>query len=94
MAEAQALPIETESLDILEELEKRIDRAVAEIQKLRLEKDELKKLVKEMEQQQKELREKSFQSDNLSREVEESRQKIHETAAQIEQIILKLDKAF
>jgi FtsZ-binding cell division protein ZapB len=81
-------------MEILQELEKRIERAVTEIHKLRAEKDELKKLVKDLEQQNKDLREQAARAEGLSEAVETSQARIDDTARQIEQIILKLDKAF
>jgi hypothetical protein len=81
-------------MDVLLELEKRIDRALAEITKLRSEKDELKKLVKELERQNKEMREKADQSETLAEAAQSSQAKMDDAARHIEQIILKLDKAF
>jgi FtsZ-binding cell division protein ZapB len=81
-------------MEILQELEKRIERAITEINKLRAEKDELKKLVKDLEQQNKELREQAARAGDLSEAVETSQARMDDAARQIEQIILKLDKAF
>jgi predicted nucleic acid-binding Zn-ribbon protein len=81
-------------MELLQELEKRIDHALTEIAKVRAEKEELKKLVKDLEHQNHELREKAAQAQGLSEAVENSQAQLDGAARQIEQIILKLDKAF